>query len=175
MNENQGDQGPMPMEDATPEEIMSAIFANMIMQNVQMAAMFLGKVPHPQTGQPVKDLESAQMFIDQLEMLAYKTRGNLDEQEKQLLSQNLVALRMTFVEELRKAGIPVPEHLTAGAAPASPAPAPAAKSEPAPAPTPAPQPSAAAPPTAPANPPPSPASSPGPAEDESRKRFTKKY
>jgi hypothetical protein len=111
MNENQGDQGPMSMEDATPEQIMAAIFANMIMQISNMAAMFLGRVPHPQTGQPIKDLENAQMFIDQLEMLAYKTRGNLDNEEKQLIQQNLVALRMAFVEELRKAGIPVPEHL----------------------------------------------------------------
>src|ERR1041384_4958610 len=119
MNANEGDKGPMSMEDATPEQIMAAIFANMVMQIAQMAAMFLGRVPHPQTGQPVKDLESAQMFIDQLEMLAYKTRGNLDNDEKQLLQQNLVALRMAFVEELRKAGIPVPDHLTQSGAPAA--------------------------------------------------------
>jgi hypothetical protein len=174
MNENQGDQGPMSMEDATPEQIMAAIFANMIMQISNMAAMFLGRVPHPQTGQPIKDLENAQMFIDQLEMLAYKTRGNLDNEEKQLIQQNLVALRMAFVEELRKAGIPVPEHLTepAAAAPAHkespPAPAPAPKVEPAPAP--APVPAAASPAPAPA-----PASAPSPSEEESRKRFTKKY
>src|SRR6476659_6552062 len=125
---NEGDQGPASMEDATPEEIMSALFANMVIQNTNMALMFLGKVPHPQTGQPIKDLESAQMFIDQLEMLAYKTRGNLDDQEKQLISQNLVALRMAFVEELRKAGIPVPEHLTEeiAAEPKTPSPSPAA-------------------------------------------------
>src|SRR5438477_4403396 len=100
---------PADMEgEPTPEEIMSALFANLVIQNTNMALMFLGKVPHPQTGQPIKDLESAQMFIDQLEMLAYKTRGNLDNDEQQLLKQSLVSLRMSFVEELRKAGIPVP-------------------------------------------------------------------
>ena len=170
MNANEGDKGPMSMEEATPEQIMAAIFANMVMQIAQMAAMFLGRVPHPQTGQPVKDLESAQMFIDQLEMLAYKTRGNLGDEEKQLISQNLIALRMAFVEELRKAGIPVPEHLTESATPPAPSSAPTANSEPAPAstpqPTPAPAQSAAS-----SNPPPSPT----PAEEESRKRFTKKY
>ena len=165
MNANQGDEGPMSMEEATPEQIMSAIFANMVMQNAQMAAMFLGRVPHPQTGQPVKDLESAQMFIDQLEMLAYKTRGNLDDEEKQLIQQNLIALRMAFVEELRKAGIPVPEHLTESAAPA-PSPSPAPKVEPAPQPTPATAPSATTPPSS---------ATPAPSEEESRKRFTKKY
>jgi len=177
---NEGEEGPMSMEDATPEEIMAALFANMVIQNTNMALMFLGKVPHPQTGQPIKDLESAQMFIDQLEMLAYKTRGNLNAEEKQLLQQSLVSLRMAFVEELRKAGIPVPEHLTQSSAP-PPSPTPAPKIEPAPAAAPTPQPTAPAS-AVPANPPSpqtpsSPAATParGQAEEESRKRFTKKY
>src|SRR3954466_7187347 len=91
-----------PSGEPSPQEIMSALFANMVIQNTNMALMFLGKVPHPQTGQPIKDLESAQMFIDQLEMIAYKTRGNLDQDEQQLLKQSLVSLRMSFVEELRR-------------------------------------------------------------------------
>ena len=168
MNANEGDKGPMSMEEATPEQIMAAIFANMVMQIAQMAAMFLGRVPHPQTGKAVQDLESAQMFIDQLEMLAYKTRGNLDDEEKQLISQNLIALRMAFVEELRKAGIPVPEHLTEQ--PQSTPAAPAPKAEPTPAPGPTPQPSQTPPPSAA-----SPTTPPTPTEEESRKRFTKKY
>jgi hypothetical protein len=161
------------MEEPTPQEIMSALFANMVIQNTNMALMFLGKVPHPQTGQPVKDLESAQMFIDQLEMLAYKTRGNLDQEEQQLLRQSLVSLRMAFVEELRREGIPVPEHLlpqqgqgqgTAPAPQAQPAAAAPQSS------TPAPQPAAAAPSPS-AAPPPAPAAEP----EESRKKFSKKY
>jgi hypothetical protein len=173
---NEGEQGPTSMEDATPEQIMSAIFADMIMQIANMAVMFLGRVPHPQTGQPVKDLESAQMFIDQLEMLAYKTRGNLIPEEKQLLQQSLVSLRMAFVEELRKAGIPVPEHLTQAAQP----PAQSVPTPSAPKPEPA-APAAAVPkPVAPvetaattSTPPPT--QNAPPAEEESRKRFSKKY
>ena len=161
-------------EEPTPEEIMSALFANMVIQNTNMALMFLGKVPHPQTGQPIKDLESAQMFIDQLEMLAYKTRGNLGQEEKQLLSQSLVSLRMTFVEELRKAGIPVPEHLTQQTQSQVAPPAPEGKSERPPAPQPAQSaPTPEAQPTAPTAVTPQPP--PAPAEEESRKRFTKKY
>ncbi len=173
-------------EEPSPEEIMSALFANMVIQNHNMAAMFLGRAPHPQTGEMVKDLDSAQMFVDQLEMIAYKTRGNLNAEEKQLLNQSLTQLRMAFVEEMRRSGVPVPEHLTAPvagleepktAAPAAASPAPA----PAPAPasasvaveaapaqtatmTSAPVPAPTAPPTAPA-----------PEPEESRKRFTKKY
>jgi hypothetical protein len=46
----------------------------------------------------VKDLDGARMFIDQLEMLEEKTTGNLDEQERRLLREQLTALRMAFVE-----------------------------------------------------------------------------
>ena len=167
----------MSAEDMTPEQLMAALFANMVIQNTNMALMFLGKVPHPQTGQPIKDLESAQMFIDQLEMLAYKTRGNLGNEEKQLLGQSLGSLRMTFVEELRKAGIPVPDHLMqapmgfdapASQAPAQPSPKPQPSATPAPAPPAQPQ---AAAPAAP-QPAPAPVT---PSEEESRKRFSKKY
>jgi hypothetical protein len=174
MNEQtEGDQGPMSAEDMTPEQLMSALFANMVIQNTNMALMFLGKVPHPQTGQPVKDLESAQMFIDQLEMLAYKTRGNLSGEEKQLIQQSLISLRMTFVEELRKAGIPVPDHLTEPPmGEAAPTAQPAAKPELPPMPqTPA-APQQTSAPTQPLAPP---APAPAPAEEESRKRFSKKY
>jgi hypothetical protein len=171
---------PEGMEEPTPEEIMSALFANLVIQNTNMALMFLGKVPHPQTGQPIKDLESAQMFIDQLEMLAYKTRNNLDNDEQQLLKQSLLSLRLSFVEELRKQGIPVPEHLAAEASEAQKvlaASRAAGAAAPAPAPQPSPTPAQAASSPSPSPAPSTPTAAPSsPAEtEESRKRFTKKY
>jgi hypothetical protein len=63
-----------------------------------MALIFLGQAPHPQTGQTAQDLEHATFFIDQLEMLAVKTKGNLDKQEDALLKQSLTHLRLAFVE-----------------------------------------------------------------------------
>jgi len=80
------------------QEMMTALFAHMVIQQSNLAMMLLGKVPHPQTGQPVRDLEAAKLFIDQLEMLGTKTKGNLTKDEEQLLKQNLMALRMAFVE-----------------------------------------------------------------------------
>jgi hypothetical protein len=70
----------------------------MVMQQANMAMMLLGKVPHPQTGEKIRDLEGAQMFIDQLEMLEAKTKGNLSKPEENLLRQSLTSLRMAFVE-----------------------------------------------------------------------------
>ena len=60
--------------------------------------MFLGRVPHPQTGENVRDLETARLFISQLEMLEAKTRGNLNPREQALLKQALMTTRLAFVE-----------------------------------------------------------------------------
>lgn len=84
--------------DAMRDEIMTEIFAHMVIQNTNMALMFLGQVPHPQSGQRVHDLEASKMFIDQLEMLEAKTTGNLNPEELKLLQQSLMHLRMTFVK-----------------------------------------------------------------------------
>ena len=84
--------------NASRGELMSALFAGMVMQQTNMALMLLGKIPHPESGQTLRDVEGARMFIDQLEMLEFKTRGNLDKQEDKLLKQSLTALRLAFVE-----------------------------------------------------------------------------
>ena len=80
------------------EEMQSALFAQLIMQQSNLAMMLLGKVPHPESGQTLRDLEAAKLFIDQLEMIEVKTKGNLTREEEMLLKQNLMALRMAFVE-----------------------------------------------------------------------------
>ncbi len=98
MNEAQtgiNDDAPL---DAEGERMMTEIFAHMVIQNTNMALMFLGAMPHPQTGERGQDLEAAQMFIAQLEMLEVKTAGNLAPEEQKLLQQSLMHLRMTFVQ-----------------------------------------------------------------------------
>jgi len=135
---------------ASRDEIMAAHFASMVMQNAQMALMLLGQMPHPETGQTVMDLEGARMFIDQLEMLEVKTKGNLSKDEEQLLKQSLIGTRMAFVAAI--------EQQEKGAKPAAP-PTPVAVAAESAAPTPAME-----TPTASAA-----------ADDESRKKFSKKY
>jgi hypothetical protein len=76
----------------------SALFAYLVMQQSNMATMLLGKTPHPQTGKTMRDLDSAKLFIDQLEMLEVKTKGNLSPEEGSLLKQTLMNLRLAFVE-----------------------------------------------------------------------------
>jgi Domain of unknown function (DUF1844) len=148
------------LANASPEEIMSALFANMVIQQTNMAMMLLGKVAHPQTGEFVQDVEAAKMFIDQLEMLEYKTKGNLSKQEEALMKQALTALRMAFVEAIESGagGEPLAEQPQAAGTPAEPAPAPSA-------------PAAQPPKTEPTHSEAAPAATP----DESRKKFSKKY
>lgn len=83
---------------ANREEMLSALFAHMVMQQSSIAMMMLGKTPHPETGKTIQDLDGARLFIDQLEMLEAKTKGNLSTEEAQLLKQSLMNLRMVFVE-----------------------------------------------------------------------------
>jgi hypothetical protein len=130
------------------DKMMSALFASMVMQNTNMALIFLGQAPHPQTGQTAQDLEQASYFIDQLEMISVKTKGNLDKQEDALLKQSLTHLRLAFVEAA--------EHpLQAAPPPASPAAPPVDEQE--------------MPVTEPALP------GEKTAESESKKKFSKKY
>jgi len=92
------------------EEMQSALFAQLVMQQANLALMLLGKVPHPESGQTVKDIEGARLFIDQLEMLEMKTKGNLSKDESGLLKQSLMNLRLAFVEAVEgTAGASSPE------------------------------------------------------------------
>ena len=92
----------MDTPNPTTEEQNTALFAQLVLQQTNMALMLLGRMPHPQTGETTPDLEAAAMFIDQLEMLEAKTKGNLGREEQQLLKQSLMTLRMSFVEASEK-------------------------------------------------------------------------
>lgn len=134
------------------EQKQSVLFAQLVMQQSNMAMMLLGKVPDPQSGETTRDLEAAKFFIDVLEVLEAKTKGNLSKEEEALLKQSLMALRLEFV-----AAVESPE----------PAAKPAEKSAAA-------SPAEAAPPkpddkTAPAE------SAGAAVAEESRKRYSKKF
>ncbi len=128
-------------------------FVEFVMMHAQNAALFLGQIPNPQTGQGEVNLELAKMFIDQLVMVQEKTRGNLTNEETTVLRNALSNLQMAFVEvsQARRGGT--------SAVPTAEATAPAPAAEPA----------ASAP---------APVETAGvasEAEGESRKKFTKSY
>src|SRR4051812_10748150 len=110
-------KGGREMNDSTvttsiDPETASALFANLVVQQTNMALIFLGRTSNPETGELIQDLDTAKMLIDQLEMLALKSRGNLDARESALLNQSLAAVRMAFVEAVQKGPAISPESMT---------------------------------------------------------------
>ena len=132
---------------------MTQRFIEFVMMHAQNAALFLGQIPNPKTGEAEINLDLARMFIDQLEMIQEKTRSNLTNEEAMVLRNAVSNLQMAFVEVSGAAGpqrAPQPEP---------PQPAPSQPAE---------QPTSAAPEQSP------PIASSEP-ETESRKKFTKSY
>jgi hypothetical protein len=133
---------------------LSQRFIEFVVMHAQNAALFLGQIPNPRTGEAEVNLDLARMFIDQLAMIQEKTRGNLTSEEAKVLSNALSNLQMAYVEAsggARPQGAPQPEAPEA-------APPPAASEQAA----------------TPESEPPAAIKSTGP-ESESRKKFTKSY
>lgn len=74
-------------------------FATFVISLCSSALIHLGIAPDPMTGEQTKDLAIAKQTIDMLAMLQEKTRGNLTEEEAQLLESMLYDLRMRYVAE----------------------------------------------------------------------------
>ena len=79
-------------------------FVEFVMMHAQNAALFLGQIPNPKTGQGEVNLELAKMFIDQLAMIQEKTRGNLTNEEATVLRNALANLQMAYVEVAQQVG-----------------------------------------------------------------------
>jgi hypothetical protein len=101
---------------------MTRRFVEFVLMQAQQIALMLGQAPGPD-GQPMTpNLPVAKIFIDQLEMIREKTRGNLSKEETDVLNQVLTDLQLAYVETNRAGSTP-PAAATA--------PAPAAESAPA--------------------------------------------
>lgn len=90
---------------------LSQRFIEFVMMHAQNAALFLGQIPNPKTGEGEVNLELAKMFIDQLAMIQEKTRGNLTTEEATVLRNALSNLQMAYVEvaqQVSKGGAPRP-------------------------------------------------------------------
>ena len=86
------------VQKTTQSGEMSQRFIEFVVMHAQNAALFLGQIPNPKTGEPEVNLDLARMFIDQLAMIQEKTRGNLTNEETTVLRNALSNLQMAFVE-----------------------------------------------------------------------------
>lgn len=74
-----------------------ASFEVLISMMFTQAMSMLGHMPDPNTGETTVNKLYAKHSIDTLEMLGEKTKGNLTDDEKQMLSEAMHALRMAYV------------------------------------------------------------------------------
>jgi len=88
---------------ATQSGELSQRFIEFVMMHAQNAALFLGQIPNPKTGEGEVNLELAKMFIDQLAMIQEKTRGNLSGEEAAVLGNTISNLQMVYVEVSQQA------------------------------------------------------------------------
>ncbi|MCX7978782.1 MAG: DUF1844 domain-containing protein [Bdellovibrionaceae bacterium] len=80
------------------EKNLQASFSALVMSIASSAAVSLGLAPNPATGKVEKDKRMAQFSIDLLVILEQKTKGNLSDEERQLLSGVLADLQMKFLQ-----------------------------------------------------------------------------
>lgn len=78
------------------------LFMQLVIQNQQIAMMAMGKIKNPVTDKIERNLEHAQVYIDSLDMLLAKTKGNLSEYEEKFLTETLKELKLNYVDEVDK-------------------------------------------------------------------------
>ncbi len=83
-------------ENMTEEQILEAMFSNLVIQQTRTALFTLGQIPDPNSGQRILDLDTAQMLIATLETLKEKTKGNLSPKEDELITHSIDQLHDIF-------------------------------------------------------------------------------
>ena len=96
------------VQTSTQSGEMSQRFIEFVMMQAQQASLFLGRIPSPQSGKTEVLLEPAKLFIDHLEMIREKTRGNLTNEEKEILNSVLSDLEMAYVQAAHAASSSAP-------------------------------------------------------------------
>jgi len=73
-------------------------FISFLIRQSQQAGLCLGQIPNPQTGRKEAHPEIAKLFIEDLEMIREKTRGNLSAEETKILDDILANLQLEYVK-----------------------------------------------------------------------------
>jgi hypothetical protein len=74
-------------------------FTNFILSLHTSALFHFGDIPDPASGKTQKDFSAVKQTIDMLDMINEKTKGNLNEQENNLMQGVLYELKMRYVKE----------------------------------------------------------------------------
>ena len=78
------------------------LFIHLVNTFVQSAWITLGKVKNPVSDTMERNLDQATYYIDLLDMLQTKMKGNLSEWEEQYIIHSLSELKLNFIDEQKK-------------------------------------------------------------------------
>lgn len=95
------------MADINLNDKHSLLFMGLVTSFQQSTLYSLGKLVNPETGKTQVNLDAASAYIDMLDMLSAKTKGNLSADESKTLEQILSHLKLNYIEEVNK---PKPEE-----------------------------------------------------------------
>ena len=93
----------MGQEDPGKEQ---QLFMYLVGTSQSSAWIALGKMKNPMTDKIEKNLDQASYYIDLLDMLQSKTKGNVSEYEEQMLINTVSELKMNFIDEQKNPNNP---------------------------------------------------------------------
>lgn len=93
-------------EEAPPGTGAHIDFPSYILSYYTQSLVLLGEVPNPYTNKKEEDLEAARHTVDILGMLKDKTKGNLTEDEDQLLESVLYEVRLKYMAKTKHIKLP---------------------------------------------------------------------
>ena len=98
--ESPGSEDQHPPEDAQARSRLPEISLSTFIMSLNASALVnLGLIDDPASGKKSRNLPLAKQTIDIIAMLENKTRGNLNEDEEQMLKSILYELRMLYIKE----------------------------------------------------------------------------
>ena len=103
LNERESTTAPMDKSENEKDSSASEVdFLNYITSLAVQVMIFLGEIPNPLTNKNEKNLQQAKFLIDTLTLLREKTKGNLTQQENDMLNGAIYELQMKYVELAKK-------------------------------------------------------------------------
>lgn len=107
-NEAKQEKERLAEETAQPEQIPDASFSELLNMIAMQAVVGMGGMAGPGGEQIPPNLDLAKHYVDMLQVLETKTKGNLSDDESKLLDQLLYELRMRYVQAAGGGAAPPP-------------------------------------------------------------------
>jgi len=92
------EQAKQKAEQAGERDLPPADVLGIVQILATQALLYMGAFPDPQTGRAMVAMDLAKFHVDLLGVLEEKTKGNLTEQEQEVVSQTAHELRLQYVE-----------------------------------------------------------------------------